>query len=86
MFEWMAIEKTDFVNASGKTTAVKLWRAMKDEVTSHEVKSDGQDIDLIAWKELGSEMESYRLIQQNRVMLAEYGFRADKLSTLKIPV
>lgn len=50
------------------------------------VQVDGRDIDHLAYKLLGTELESLNLMEINAVKLLEYKFRLSKIQTVMIPL
>jgi hypothetical protein len=86
MLEWNRIPTTTFINPLGDQTQVKL--IYKHELSSrtYMINTQGKDLDLIAFEELGSSSESLNLLQNNAQKLCEYDFDMNKISELKIPI
>lgn len=86
MFEWIAVQKTPFTNAKGIYTEVKLLHENNLSERYYTIQTDGKDLDLITFEQLGSEAESLRLLEQNNVALTEYDFDMSKIPKLNIPL
>lgn len=85
MLEWLSVPESDWVDPDGNPTRVKFMHEFPvmdrlDTVITHK-----RDIDLIAFEEMGSELESLRLMEFNAVKMVEYDFDVTRMPTLDIP-
>jgi hypothetical protein len=86
MLEWSNILSVEFVNSSGVETSVRLIHEFADVVASYTVPVDNKDLDLIAFEQMGSSMESLRLKEANATVISEYMYDMSKIRQLKIPL
>lgn len=86
MLEWNTIQPEKFINYNDEYTSVKL-RYIPDILEkSFEVETKNRDLDLIALEEMGTELESLKLLSQNQTVLCEYDFDLSNIQTLNIPI
>lgn len=85
MFEWNPISTDEFTNAKGEKTTVKLICPLQKTAGNYFVATEGRELDLIAFQELGSEYESLNLLQNNAQAIVEYGFDMSKVKNVFIP-
>lgn len=85
MNEWLGVPTITFPNAAGLNTQVKFLHEFKKETANRTITTDGKDLDLIAFEQLGSELETLRLLEMNAQAISEYGFNMRKVQSLKIP-
>ena len=85
MMEWNSVQTDTFVNAKGESTQVKLIYPFVSADSNYFVNTDGRELDLIAFQELGSEYESLNILQNNAQAIVEYGFDMSKVRTVFIP-
>lgn len=85
MFEWNPIATNEFTNAKGEKTTVKLICPLVRTAGNYFVKTQGRELDLIAFQELGSEYESFNVLQNNAQSIVEYGFDMGKVQNVFIP-
>jgi hypothetical protein len=85
MLEWLPVATTNFTNAQGVQTAVKLIHEFTGSDSVHKVEPGGRDLDLIAYDELQTEAESLNLLEANAVNIVEYDFNLAKIKNLIIP-
>lgn len=85
MLEWLMVQPIEWVNPDGESTMVRFIHEIPVEERMDTVSVAGRDIDLIAFDEMGSELESLRLMEFNAQKLSEYDFDMTKLAALDIP-
>lgn len=85
MFEWSSVTVDKFVNEKGVTTEVKLLYPFRSANTNYFVKSQGRELDAVAFDELGSEYEAMNVLQNNAVQIVEYNFNMSKVKNVFIP-
>ncbi len=86
MFEWNTVPPVNFTKANGETVQVKLRYELQDSDSNLFVDCQGQDIDALAHKYLGTEAESLNILQNNAVAISEHKFDMTKVSRIKIPI
>lgn len=86
MLEWQAVGSEEFINYNGEYTEVKLRYVPEILENSFEVETKNRELDLIAYEEMGTELETLKLLSHNQTILCEYDFDLKLISTLKIPI
>jgi hypothetical protein len=84
-FEWQSVDPVVFTTLQGAETLVRLLHEIPDFPNGYEVDLEGRDIDEVAYEELGTELDSLRLVEANAQRLVEYKFDLDKIRKIKIP-
>lgn len=85
MLEWNTVTPVNFTKANGDTVQVKLRYELKPSDSNLFVDCQGQDIDALAHKYLGTEAESLNILQNNAVAISENKFDMSKVKRIKIP-
>jgi hypothetical protein len=85
VFEWNRVTPIEFINKNNVSTKVRLRYLPSTTNRKTEVATEGNDIDTIALKYLGSELETFRLMNNNLTELCEYNFDLEKLGKVYIP-
>ena len=85
MFEWNTVTPVNFTKANGDTVQVKLRYELKPSDSNLFVDCQGQDIDALAHKYLGTEAETLNILQNNAVSISEHKFDMSKVKRIKIP-
>jgi hypothetical protein len=86
MLEWNVIEPEIFINPKKEKTSVKLLYPFQKSENTFVVETSERELDLIAYEEMGTEMEVLNLIQNNAENLMDYNFDLSKIPTMRIPV
>lgn len=86
MLEWSAVRTVPFVNSAGVKTNVKLIHEFPTVTEFYKVPVEGKDLDLLAYEQLGSVMESLRLLETNAADICEHDFDMTKVGVIKIPL
>jgi hypothetical protein len=86
MLEWNVIESEKFINPKKEVTQVKLLYPFRVSPNVYEVETRKRDLDLIASEEMGTEMESLNVLQNNASLLMDYNFEIEKIPVMRIPV
>lgn len=85
MLEWQKVTAVDFKNASGNVTSVKVRHEFQEELSVRDVEVNERDMDLLAFEEMGTEMESLRIAELNATVLIENDYDMTKIKTMKVP-
>ena len=85
MLEWSSVPETKFTSPNGTETNVKLVHEHVQYTPLYEIQVHGEDLELIAYEELGSSLEAMKLLEANATILSEYMFDMSKIKKLKIP-
>ena len=86
MLEWLTVPEVKFTNPQGQETRVKLMHIFEAEGETYEVETNGEALDALAYRYLGSEAESLRLMELNAEVLLLAEFDMKRVPRIKVPV
>lgn len=86
MLEWTGVSTSKY-NLNGKLVDVKILHKFTPYSGEKLVAPiENRDIDHLAYKLLGTELESLYLMETNAVKIREYNFKMSKLQNVMIPL
>jgi len=86
MLEWLPVTPVDFVKPNGETISLKIFYELQASDSNLIVDSQGQDIDALAFKYLGTEAEALNILQNNAAAIVENNFDMSRVQKVTIPV